>query len=104
MKLFVNGKNEIKDVNTTTDTSLIEIDVVDDAEVNPFVGWSTAKICCYKVTVSNGMITSMTPYVDSRLIEHIDNLGKLNDKANNNLVQVEAAIEELYEMLLESEV
>lgn len=74
MKIYTNEKGEIKDVNSTKDPSLIEYDLID--ATNPFIGWSVAKICCYKVTVDNGNVTMMTPYVDSRLIEHIDQLGQ----------------------------
>ena len=72
MKIYVNEKNEIHEVNTCSDPSLIELEVTDGT----FDGWSEAKICCYKATVSEGNVTMMTPYVDSRLIEHIDQLGR----------------------------
>lgn len=72
MKIYVNDKNEIHEVNTCSDPSLIELEVTDGT----FDGWSEAKICCYKATVNEGKVTMMTPYVDSRLIEHIDQLGK----------------------------
>lgn len=72
MKIYVNTKNEIHEVNTCSDPSLIELEVTDGT----FDGWSEAKICCYKATVNEGKVTMMTPYVDSRLIEHIDQLGK----------------------------
>ena len=72
MKIYVNDKNEIHEVNTCSDPSLIELEVTDGT----FDGWSEAKICCYKATVQDGNVTMMTPYVDSRLIEHIDQLGK----------------------------
>lgn len=72
MKIYVNEKNEIHEVNTCSDPSLIELEVTDGT----FDGWSEAKICCYKVTVNEGKVTMATPYVDSRLIEHIDQLGK----------------------------
>ena len=74
MILYVNDKNEIKDVNTTSDPSLIALEVND--ETNPFKDWSIAKICCYQVTVSEGMITSFAPYIDSTIIEIVDKLGK----------------------------
>lgn len=76
MKIYVNNKNEIKDVGTTTDESLIEY-VIND-KINPFANWSVAKICCYRAEVENGIVTMFTPYVDSRIIEHIDQLGKAN--------------------------
>lgn len=72
MKIYVNERNEIHEVNTCSDPSLIELEVKDGT----FDGWSEAKICCYKATVNEGKVTMMTPYVDSRLIEHIDQLGK----------------------------
>lgn len=72
MKVYVNEKNEIHEVNTCSDPTLIELVITDGT----FDNWSDAKICCYKVTVFNGIVTMMTPYVDSRLIEHIDQLGQ----------------------------
>ena len=45
MKIFVNSKNQICDVGSTTDSTLTEY-VIDD---NIFKGWSKAKICCYKI-------------------------------------------------------
>lgn len=77
MILYINGRNEIKDVNSTTDELLIPLTVSD--ENNPFLSWSVAKICCHKVKVDeNGVVTEYTPYVDSRLIEHIERQGQEN--------------------------
>lgn len=73
MILFVNDKQEIHDVGSTTDKSLSPLYVKDEG--NPFAAWSVAKICCYKVTVSDGVVTMFTPYVDSTIISHIDQLG-----------------------------
>lgn len=78
MILYVNNKNEVKDVNTTSDKSLSPLEVNDNQNDNPFLSWSTAKICCHKVTVDNGMVTSYTPYVDSRIVEHIERQGQEN--------------------------
>ena len=98
MILYVNENNEIKDVNTTSDPSLIALEVND--ETNPFKGWSIAKICCFKVAVSDeGNITMLTPYIDSRLIEHIDQLGAGSQVNASDTADLRAAIEELYEML-----
>ena len=72
MTIYTDTEGRIKDVNTTSDTSLIPQEVTDGT----FDGWTTAKICCYKVTVNDGNVTMMTPYVDSKLIEHIDMLGR----------------------------
>lgn len=70
MKIYCNEKGEIH--STTPDPTLTEIEVTDGT----FDGWTDAKICCYKVKVQDGNVTMLTPYVDSRLIEHIDQLGK----------------------------
>ena len=103
MILYVNENNEIKDVNVTSDPSLIPLQV-DDNEENPFATWSVAKICCYKVEVNDGVVTMMTPYIDSRLLEHIDQLGKESDLNASDASDLRAAVEELYELMLESEV
>lgn len=100
MILFVNQNNEIKDVNVTADPTLIPLEVNDD-EMNPFANWSVAKICCYKVSVSEGVVTMMTPYVDSRLIEHIDQLGKQGDSLETRADGTDESITGLEDMILE---
>jgi len=87
MIVFTNDKLEIKDVGTTDDASLTE-NYIDD-ECNPFKGWSTAKICCYKATILFGRVVMMTPYVDSKLLEHIDQLGQ--QTAENNAAALDLA-------------
>lgn len=72
MKIFVNERNEILDVGETRDSSLTPYEVEDSM----FEGWSVAKICCFKIYVSFGKVCGFTPYVDSRLIEHIEQLGQ----------------------------
>ena len=57
MIIFVNDRNEIKDVNSTNDTTLKEI-ILSDKE-NPFENWSVAKICCYKVGLTPETITEV---------------------------------------------
>ena len=73
MIVFVDSESKIRAVDKTSDESLTPLYIKD--ETNPFKGWSKAKICCYKVTVTDGMVTMMTPYVDSRLIDQIDMMG-----------------------------
>ena len=51
MKVYVDSENKIRAVGTTTDTSLTEVFIDETADTFPFKGWSTAKICCYKVSV-----------------------------------------------------
>ncbi|MBQ2397349.1 MAG: hypothetical protein II304_10010 [Bacteroidales bacterium] len=76
MILYVNSKNEIKDVDVTTDESLTALEVND--ELNPFSNWSVAKICCHKVEVKDGVVTMFTPYIDNQIIEHIERQGQQN--------------------------
>lgn len=75
MILFVDEESKVKAVNTTTDSSLRALYVDESNPMFPFKGWSNAKICCYIVSVSDGVVTMMTPYVDSRMLEAVDNLG-----------------------------
>lgn len=81
MIVYVNELGEIKSVNTTKDASLTPVTIDENAESFPFKGWSNAKICCYKVAVSDGVVTMMTPYVDSRYLDTIDKLGHEVDDA-----------------------
>ena len=111
MIIFVNDRNEIKDVDVTKDQALKAYEIA-DSDLNPFANWPVAKICCYKVGLTPETVTEvvgtedvtytdlegnevtetreitetketgryfismMTPYVDSRIIEHIEQLGK----------------------------
>ena len=97
MKVFINGNNEIKDVNTTTDDSLRPIEMPKD---NPFANWSVAKICCHKVDLKNGQYAGFTPYVDSRVIEHIERLGKENEATNEEVTDTQLALAETYEQTM----
>lgn len=122
MYVSVNKKNEIKSVGVTSDPTLTSL-YINDKE-NPFKGWSEAKICCYKVNVKDGYVMMMTPYVDSRILDHFDQVGKatevnandisdnregLTETFENTLLNTDditicrEAIEELYEIILESE-
>jgi hypothetical protein len=73
MIIFVNSNGEIHDVETNSlnDESLTAVEVTDGT----FDKWSKAKICCYKVSIVDGRVYMLTPYVDSRLIMHIDQIG-----------------------------
>jgi len=79
MIVYVNSNNEIKDVETTHDDTLIPVELSDDPEANPFVGWSTAKICCYKVQAINGEIVMYTPYIPSSELSYVDSIGRRID-------------------------
>lgn len=75
MLIFVNDRGEIHDVNTTTDPKLTPIEVTDGS----LDDMSEALICCYKVTVVDGVVTMRTPYVPSTVLESIDRLGKMTE-------------------------
>ena len=72
MLIFVNDRGEIHDVNTTTDLKLTTIEVTDGS----LDDMSEALICCYRVTVVDGVVDMRTPYVPSTVLESIDRLGK----------------------------
>ena len=72
MTVYVNDRNEIHDVGSTTDPTLTPIEVTDGS----LDDMSEALICCYKVTVVDGVVTMRTPYVPSTVLESIDRLGK----------------------------
>ena len=95
MILFVNDRNEIKDVHSTKDNTLTEI-IINDEE-NPFKDWSIAKICCYRVDVREGVVCMFTPYVNSLIIEHLDRLGEQNGQTEETVTNLEVAVCENYE-------
>ena len=95
MKIFVNDRNEIKDVHSTKDNTLTEIIIHD--EENPFENWSIAKICCYRVDVREGVVWMYTPYVNSLIIEHLDRLGEQNGQTEETVTNLEVAVCENYE-------
>lgn len=105
MILYVDNENRIKSVNAVL-PSLTPIEI-DDTN-NPFDGWSEAKICCYKVYTATvpvypdpveinddeepidpepigtkKIIVGYTPYVDSRLLDHFDQVGSLSEENND---------------------
>lgn len=88
MIVFVDSENKIRAVDKTSDESLTPLFIDETNESFPFKGWSKAKICCYKVSVDNGIVTMMTPYVDSRLLDQIDVLGhSIEDQAPYEAVE-----------------
>lgn len=100
MILYVNKKNEIKDVNETSDENLTAIEVDDDT----FAGWSVAKICCHKVSLdAEGNYRGFTPYVDSRIIEHIERLGVNTEQNASDVVDTQMALAEAYDQTIENE-
>ena len=95
MKVYVNDRNEIKDVHSTNDKTLTEVFIND--EENPFKDWSIAKICCYRVDVREGVVCMFTPYVNSLIVEHLDRLGEQNGQTEETVTNLEVAVCENYE-------
>lgn len=82
------------DVGTSSNDSLNRIEIADD-EMNPFVGKSNAEICCYRIQVdSEGHISSLSPYIDSREIHRYSHIGKDNKKVDGRVDEVESSVDE----------
>ena len=81
MIVYVNSNNEIKGVGSTADATLIPIEITDGT----FDNWSIEKICCYKVNVTDGHVTMLTPYVDSRMIEHFDRVSTQTEEVQTTV-------------------
>lgn len=94
MIIFVNSKNEIKDVNFTSDETLTPVEVTDGT----FDSWSTARILCYKVEVADGHVMMLTPYVDSRIVEQLDKSGIVIDQNTSDITDAQVAIVEGFEV------
>ena len=97
MYVSVNKKNEIKMVGVSTDPNLTTLYINDDN--SPFEGWSSAKICCYKVNVKDGIVMMLTPYVDSKMIEHFDALGLENEVNASDIADNSDGIYEIAEIV-----
>lgn len=85
MKVYVDSESRIKALDNTTDETLTEL-IIDDA-TNPFADWSKAKICSYKCTVQDGIVTMFTPYRASSTLDYIDEVGH---EADNNADKAQA--------------
>jgi hypothetical protein len=91
MVIYVNNKNEIKDVGSTNNPNLIPLTILD--EDNPFDGWSIAKICCFKAEVENGIVTMFTPYISAIIIDQLDRLGKENEVLKKENASTQAQLD-----------
>ena len=94
MILFVNDKGEIRDIDSTEDKSLKELEITGN---NPFEGWSDARIRCYRVEVRDGEVVMMTPYVSSNILDHIDYLGHGTERVAENIINTQMALTETFE-------
>ena len=75
MIVFVDSESKIRAVGKTSDSSLTSLYIDETDPSYPFTGWSSVKICCYRVSVTDGIVTMMTPYVDSRMLDMVDTMG-----------------------------
>lgn len=99
MHISVNSNNEIKKVGIDENLTVLYVDETNPSY--PWNGWSEAKICCYKVKVNDeGIVTMMTPYIDSRLLDHFDQLGIHSEENANGLTDTQMAICDNYEDFL----
>lgn len=91
MKIYVNRNGEIKDVISTSNPNLKEIEVTDGT----FDGMSAAKICCYKVEVENGQVRMMTLYVSDKVVDALDRLSINHEQtvANVAYIAMESGVE-----------
>lgn len=94
MKVFVDDQNRIRDVGSTKNESLTEVDIADNNQ-NPFIGWSKAKICCYSVIVQNGAVIAFYPYVTTSIIDSIDRLGLEIEALEKIVKDQQATIDDL---------
>lgn len=95
MIVFIDQDGNIRDVedNRTGISSLQRVEILD--EDNPFKGWSKAKICAYKCQVTDGHVTMMTPRIDSRLLEHINQMSEETEinTANIDYIAMETGVD-----------
>lgn len=99
MKVYINEKNEIKDVNTTADTTLAAVEI----PAGVFDNWNEAKILCHKLNVENGKYKGFYPAVDTRIIEYIDRLGNTDKAISNDVTDTQMGLAETYEKAVTTE-
>lgn len=127
MLLYVNKRNEIIAVHSTEHTGLTEVKVDEASDMFPFLGWSEARICCYKIgyyyeqvgteeqEIENfetgelekvevpvyseyATINMFTPYIPTHMMSAIEQLEKEN--AELKATQEENDTELLYQLCL----
>ena len=96
MFIFENDRNEIHDVDSTTDTSLHAVEVTDGT----FDNWSKARICCYVADVREGRVVTFYPYVNTIIVEQLDRLGKLDEIHSSDIADNREGIMETFESTL----
>ena len=113
MKVFVDEEDKIKAIHVSDDTSLRMYELDETIESFPFSGWSEGRILCYKINVApitidaeptgKYMVTMMTPYVDTRIIEKIEDLYKENGALRSSQIVTEQTITDVDLQTIENE-
>lgn len=91
MIVYVNERNEIKDVNHTDDTTLCPIGL--DGLSHPFEDMSVDEICCYKVRINERGNAVVQPYVEKSLRDRIARLGKENEELKRANMSTQAQVD-----------
>lgn len=86
MILYVDNRGCIKDVGSSSNSSLRRIEISEEG--NPFEGWSVDRICCYRIEEQEGRIVMMTPYTDSRNIDFYDRGGRAHEENSEGIFDV----------------
>ena len=97
MYVCVNFNKEIKKIGISTSPELVSLYVDENNDLYPFKGWSEAKICCYRVEVKDGVVMMLTPYVDSRLIDHFDQVGQSTEINKSDITDNRDGLMETFE-------
>lgn len=80
MKVYVDDTNRIRAVGSTKDPNLREVIIKDDDEMNPFNGWSEARICTYTIVLNEeGRIADLNCCVKTSSLPYIDEIGHIAD-------------------------
>lgn len=113
MKVFVNEEGKIKAIHASDDTSLQMYELDETVESFPFSGWSDGRIMCYRINVApitidaeptgKYMVTMLTSYVDTRIIEKIEDLCKENGVLRSSQIVTEQTITDLDLQMIETE-
>ena len=95
MYLSGNERNEVKKVGIDENLTILYVD--ENNSEYPFKGWSDAKICCFKVNVTDGIITMATPYIYNNNLEVIDMLGQSTEVNKSDISDNRDGLMETFE-------
>ena len=94
MNVFLDDKNRIMDVGTSTNDKLTKVFIDETLESYPFKGFSEAKLKCYQVIVDEkGEVLKYEPFVSDEFIDVIERLESENSKLRNSLAITSSTLE-----------